>query len=159
LPVEDCPGKKGVMNIDLYEQDFYRWTMSNARLLRQGRFSEIDAENIAEELESMGRRERRALTSRLAVLLAHLIKWELQPSLRSRSWKYTVKEQRRKIAKLLGENPGFKSDLESMVSEAYEDAFFIVLKETELEEEALPSVCPYSFEQAMEDDFWPGEEA
>jgi hypothetical protein len=58
-----------------YDQDFYAWTMHNAQLLREGRFNEIDRTNIAEELESMGKSQKRALNSRLTVLLAHLLKW------------------------------------------------------------------------------------
>lgn len=70
---------------NLYEQDFYAWTMKNAQLLRQGKLTEIDVEHVAEELESMGRSERRELINRLMVLLAHLLKWQLQPSLRGKS--------------------------------------------------------------------------
>ena len=63
----------------IYEQDFYAWLMENAQLLRQGRLAEIDVNNIVEELESMGRRERRELVNRLALLFAHLLKWQYQP--------------------------------------------------------------------------------
>ena len=68
-----------------YEEDFYLWTEEQARLLRSGEFSAIDAANIAEEIESMGRSDRRELKSRLIVLLTHLLKWRYQPEARSRS--------------------------------------------------------------------------
>ena len=144
------------MNIDLYEQDFYRWTMSNARLLRQGRFSEIDAENIAEELESMGRSEKRELVDRLAVLLAHLLKWELQPRRRSRSWEKTILEQRRKIELLLEDSPSLEHEVTGRMERAYKLALKEVAKETGLPPKDLPRPCPYSFEETVDDDFWPG---
>ncbi len=78
-----------------YEEDFYAWALNNADLLRQGRFTEIDVDNIAEELESMGRSERRQLANRLEVLLAHLLKWRYQPARRGNGWRYTISECRR----------------------------------------------------------------
>src|SRR5690348_13781708 len=88
-----------------YEEDFYAWTVEQAHLLRSGDLSAIDIENIAEEIESMGRSDRRAIESRLAVLLTHLLKWQIQERMRSRSWAGTIGEQRRRIAKLLRESP------------------------------------------------------
>jgi len=78
-----------------YESDFYAWVLRNAQLIRQGQFSLIDRENIAEELEGMARTDKRQLASRLAVLLAHLLNWEFQADKRSSSWRGTIKEQRR----------------------------------------------------------------
>jgi len=74
---------------DLYGLDSYEWTVRNAKLLRAGRASEADLEHIAEEIEALGRRERRELLSRLGVLMAHLLKWQVQPERRSRSWALT----------------------------------------------------------------------
>ncbi|MBI3698676.1 MAG: DUF29 family protein, partial [Acidobacteria bacterium] len=67
---------------DLYDLDFFEWTARNAELLREGRFTEADMEHIAEELEDMGKRDRRELESRLELLLEHLLKWQMQPLLR-----------------------------------------------------------------------------
>ncbi|MBF0551328.1 MAG: DUF29 domain-containing protein, partial [Deltaproteobacteria bacterium] len=97
------------MNPESYDRDFYAWTMNNAELIRQGRFSEIDIEHLAEELEGMGRSEKRALISRLAVLLAHLLKWTFHPGLRCTSWKYTIKEQRRRVLALLKDSPSLQT--------------------------------------------------
>ena len=77
-----------------YEQDFYAWAMHNAQLLHAGKLSEIDRIHIAEELESMGNRDKRELTSRLIVLVAHLLKWQFQVKRRSKNWKNTIYEQR-----------------------------------------------------------------
>ena len=108
-----------------YEQDFYAWTFHNASLLREGKFSEIDIENIAEELESMGRRDKRVLESRLSVLLMHLLKWQFQPMRRSNSWKLTIKKQRLSILRLLKESPRLKYNIAEVLEEAYEDGWFL----------------------------------
>ena len=84
-----------------YEQDFYAWTQQQATLLRSGKFSEIDVENVAEELESMGRSDKREIDSRLEVLLVHLLKWQLQEGFRSGSWSGSIREQRSRIEDLL----------------------------------------------------------
>ena len=81
-------------NATLYDTDFYAWANEQAALLRAGRLSEADIENIAEEIESMGRSERSELVNRLTVLLVHLLKWRYQPGLRGRSWRLTIEEQR-----------------------------------------------------------------
>jgi hypothetical protein len=92
----------------LYERDLYAWATRNAALLRAGRWAEVDRMNIAEELESMGRSERRALGSRLAVLLMHWLKWRYQPERRGRSWRATIREQQRQVARLLVDNPSLR---------------------------------------------------
>jgi uncharacterized protein DUF29 len=105
-----------------YEEDFYAWTVEQSRLLRAGDLSAIDVANIAEEIESMGRSDRRAIESRLTVLLTHLLKWQAQPALRSTSWSVTIREQRRQIEKLLRESPSLRPFVAEALSEAYGDA-------------------------------------
>ncbi len=95
-------------NAAAYDEDFYAWTQKQARLLRAGEFSQLDIENVAEELESMGRSDRNEIESRLEVLLMHLLKWQLQIKLRSPSWSGAMREQRRRIVKLLGESPSLR---------------------------------------------------
>ena len=89
----------------LYDQDFYAWANEQAALLRAGKLSEADIEHIAEEVESLGKTEKRELVSRLIVLMVHLLKWRFQPSLRGRSWKLSVDEQRIAIDAHLADNP------------------------------------------------------
>lgn len=143
------------MGTGLYEQDFYAWAKRNSELLRAGRLSEADVDNIAEELDSMGRSEKRALVARLAVLIAHLLKWKYQPALRSNRWKYTIKEQRRRVGKLLEDSSSLKRQIDALFSEAYKDAILLAAKETGLTEEDFPSRCPYTFEVVMDDSHWP----
>lgn len=139
----------------LYDQDLYAWAKDNADLLRQGRFSEADMEHIAEEIETMGRSERRALESRLEILLAHLLKWRHQPERRSRSWRYTIEEQRRKILRLLRDNPSLRPKLPELFADSYLDAILYAARETGLEKDRFPETCPFSQEQTFSDDYWP----
>src|SRR5271155_4858757 len=88
-----------------YDKDFYAWSLHNAALLREGKLSEVDLEHIAEEIEDMGKKDRRELISRLAMLLAHLLKWKFQTERRSNSWKNTIKHQRFKVKDVLSESP------------------------------------------------------
>lgn len=141
---------------EIYHRDFYTWAMQNAQLLRQGRFSEVDVERIAEELESMGRSERRELISRLSVLLAHLLKWMFQPELRSNSWRYTIEEQRGGVMDLLEDSPSLLHELENRLTKAYVNAVLIAARETGIDKTRFPECCPFSLEQILSEDFWPG---
>ncbi len=95
----------------LYDRDYYTWTLEQARALRERRTSDLDWANLAEEVEDLGKSERRELQNRLEVLLAHLLKWQFQPKRRSRSWSATIAVQRVKIRQLLDQNPGLKPSI------------------------------------------------
>lgn len=142
-------------NSGLYEQDFYAWANEQAALLRSGQLSAADIEHIAEEIESMGKTEKRELVSRLAVLLMHLLKWQFQPAGRSVSWQLTIKEQRRKVARHLADNPSLKARLSETMTDAYGDAIIAAARETSLLEEGFPVECPWTFEQIGDATFWP----
>ena len=109
------------MSANLYEQDFYAWANQQAGLLRAGKLSQADIEHIAEEIESMGKTEKRELISRLAVLLAHMLKWRFQPERRTKSWRLTIEEQRRQVIRHMRDNPSLKSRLFEAIEEAYGD--------------------------------------
>src|SRR5471030_3288613 len=105
-----------------YDSDFYGWTQEQAELLRSGNINQLDLDNLLEEIEAMGRSERREFESRLEVLLAHLLKWQFQPIRQSRSWTSTINLQRKKVSRCLKESPSLKHRLEASLSDAYEDA-------------------------------------
>jgi hypothetical protein len=138
-----------------YDQDFYAWTMENAKRLRQGRLAELDVDNIAEELESMGRSERRQLSNRLEVLVAHLLKWRFQPERRGNSWRYTIEEQRRKVRRLLRDSPSLNPRLDDELADAYEDAVLLAARETQRDKGEFPSSCPFTADQLLDDAYWP----
>jgi hypothetical protein len=143
------------MDNSVYDQDFHAWTQEQAALLRAGRYGELDADHLVEELDSMGARERRELTNRLKVLLAHLLKWRYQPKLRGRRWEATVKEQRLSIQDLLDDNPSLRGTLDPQITKAYRLARLLAVKETNLEESHFPEVCPFTLEQVMDEGFYP----
>ena len=103
----------------LYEQDFYAWANEQAALLRAGALTAADIENIAEEIESMGRSEKRELVNRLAVLLLHLLKWRYQPGRRSKSWEQSIREQRIRLISHMADNPSLKARQAEAIAEAY----------------------------------------
>jgi hypothetical protein len=138
-----------------YETDFYTWTQQQAALLKAGRLSEIDVENLIEEVETMGRSERRALESRLSVLLIHMLKWQYQPGRRSNSWKFTIDEQRFSFQKVLKQNPGLKSEIDAILSDAYEYAAMKAAHETGLRSDIFPSACPWTLEQLSDSSYYP----
>src|SRR5580658_5895721 len=109
-------------NRQLYDQDFYAWANEQAQLLRAGRLSEADIEHIAEEIESMGKTEKRDLVSRLTVVLLHLLKWQYQPTLRGKSWRLTLEEQRDELEGHLADNSSLKASLDDLVVVAYRRA-------------------------------------
>ena len=139
-----------------YNQDFFAWTLESAELIRQGRFADLDLQHVAEEIEDMGRSIQRALRHRLTVLLAHLLKWRHQPALRSRSWRYTIIEQRDAIIDLLEENPSLKHGLDEVVAKAYPRAVRDAADETELKAATFPAQCPWLLEQVLDPEYWPG---
>lgn len=138
-----------------HETDFYTWTQEQAALLRAGRLAELDTTNLIEEIEDMGRGERRELEHRLSLLLAHLLKWRYQPERRGNSWRATIGEQRHRSCRLLRRNPGLKAALPESFVDAYEDARFIAMRETGLDDVIFPLPCPWTFEQVLDDGFWP----
>ena len=138
-----------------YDEDFYAWTIEQARLLRSGELSTIDAANLAEEIESMGRSDRRELRSRLVVLVTHLLKWRHQPGARSRSWSATIDEQRLQIEDVLTESPSLRPMVPAMLSEAYAISRARAIAETGLAEEAFPEACPFTPDAVLSRSFLP----
>ena len=142
-------------NASNYEGDFHAWAGEQAALLRERRFAEADIDNIAEEIDALGRSEKRALVSRLAVLLTHLLKWQFQPGHRSASWELTISEQRRALARLLRDNPSLRAALDEAIADAYCDALLAARRETGFTAQTFPSACPYAPGQIAAEDFYP----
>jgi len=143
------------MSSTLYDHDFYAWTNEQAGLLRTGKLSEADLEHIAEEIESMGKSEKRELISRLTVLLLHLLKWEFQPMRRGASWRLSIANTRDALTDHLADNPSLQNVLEASVANAYRRARRDAALETGLSENTFPSSCPWTFDQMLDENFWP----
>jgi Domain of unknown function DUF29 len=141
--------------ITLYEQDFWLWTQTMAEALKSGNFSQLDLENLAEEVESLGRSDRRELQSRLTVLLMHLLKWQFQAEMRSGSWKGTLREQRRRIRAVLKDSPSLQSFLIDSIDDSYDNAREQAADETGLALMIFPVMCPYAIEDILNVEFLP----
>lgn len=142
-------------SVTLHDRDFYAWALQQASLLREGRLSEADISHIAEELESMGASERRELTHRLAVLMAHLLKWQFQPELRGNRWRNTIDVQRYDVKELLEENPTLVAKLNERMERAYSKSLLLAVRETGLSKQMFPLVCPFNIQQLLSEDYWP----
>ena len=143
------------MSNTLYDQDFYAWTNEQARLLRAGKLSEADIEHIAEEIESLGKTEKRELLNRLSILLLHLLKWQVRPERRDVRWQVTIRNQRRALARHLADNPSLKSKVPEAIIDAYGDARGEAYAETGTPEETFPATCPSTFDELTLENFWP----
>jgi ribosomal protein L29 len=140
---------------ELYKTDFHAWTLKAAELLRQGQFDQLNIEELAEELEDLGDKERKEVGNRLVVLLAHLLKWQFQPNHRSSSWRGSIIEQRKQIARQLKFNPSVKPHFAAAIADAYPDAVDVAADETGLSEQAFPAQCPYTQEQILDKTYYP----
>lgn len=138
-----------------YEKDFYSWALHHVQLLREGRFAELDIEHLAEELEDIGKNDRRALENRCLILIAHLLKWEYQPSHRGSSWKRSIDEQRLRIDRLIRKNLSLKPYLSAAVADVYLDAVKLAAQETQIPTNQFPQECLYSIEQMQDEKFYP----
>lgn len=139
----------------LYHTDFYAWTKKQASLLQAEEFENLDLPNLVEELEAMGNSQRNEVTSRLKVLLMHLLKWQFQADHRSRSWRNTINIQRWDIEAILEDNPSLRRELGECVAKAYPRARREAIQETGLFRSPWPDACPWALEQILDETWLP----
>ena len=142
-----------------YDLDFHAWAFAQAEALRRRSANDLDWENIAEEVESLGRQQRSELRKRLVVLLAHLLKWEFQPRRRGRSWTNTIFRQRADLDELLEGNPSLLPARDELFSIAYVRARKEAALTTRLPLETFPESPPFTLAQAIDPDWLPGSDA
>jgi hypothetical protein len=140
---------------DLYEQDYYLWLQDTVKLLQEKKLSEIDVIHLIEEIEDMGRSEKRAVESNLVVVLLHLLKYQYQPQKRSNSWKVSIREHRRRLRKLLQDSPSLQPYFKEVFHECYQDAREQASDETGLSLEMFSIESPFTPEETMNCDYLP----
>lgn len=140
-------------NADLYEQDFFQWTQTTAALIRAGKWQDIDPESVAEELESLGKQDRREVERHLEALLVELLKWWAQPEERCGRWASAIRQQRYDVELILRDSPSLQAYLPACLMEAYPTAREKALEDTKLY--ILPEGCPFTPAQLLNTDFWP----
>ncbi len=141
----------------LYEQDFYAWLMDQANKLRAHSHNEVDWDNLAEEVESVGRSQKREIRSRLQKLIHHLLKWQFQPGRRSESWRITIGEQRTFIPGIVEDSPSLRSFPASIFAKTYLDGRRDAIIETGFQSSVIPIEPPFTLDQALDYRFLPGE--
>ena len=140
---------------DLYEIDFYAWTQEQARLLRERRWSDLDLDNLVDEVASVGSSEKRQIRNRLTKLLAHLLKWKYQPGRRGSSWSSTISDQRRQLGYILEESPSLRNYFVEQVAANYESGRLEAARETGVAFGLFPEECPFTPEQVLDLEFFP----
>jgi hypothetical protein len=139
----------------LYETDFYAWTQQQAKLLRAGRWKDLDLENLIEEIESVGRKENNEIRSRMVVILAHLLKWRYQPGRQGASWRRTLFEQRARLAQIIEDSPGLRDQTRRALDLAYSGATSLAERETGIDVTVFPEKCPFTVEQVLDQEYYP----
>lgn len=137
-----------------YETDFYLWTQQQADLLRQGALSALDVENLIEEIESMGRRDKGSVRSYLLNVTLHLLKWQYQPQRRGMSWRLSIENGRDQIAWQIKDSPSLRPQLADLLVEIYPSARRNASGQTNLPLTTFPEQCPFTVEQ-ITGDWWP----
>ena len=141
--------------MSLYDTDFYEWTKAQAKALAKGDAGALDWENLAEEIESLGKSDRRGLQSALEIVLLHLLKWAHQPERRSVSWENSIDEHRGRVEPILQDSPSLRRQIPALIEGAYPRARRVAARQTRLPLATFPEACPWSLEQVLDDEFWP----
>ncbi len=138
-----------------YATDFNLWTQETAKLLREHRWQDIDLKNLLEEIEDLGKREKRGITSQLIRLLLHLLKWQYQPQRRSDSWLDSIADARLQIELALKDSPSLKAYPLEQLNGSYKRACRSAAKQTGLPLATFPEECPYLLESVLDEDWFP----
>jgi hypothetical protein len=142
-------------NAELYEQDIYAWAQATAALIRAEKWHEVDAASVAEEVESVGASEYRAVSSAIYQVLVHLLKWRYQPRRRSRSWQSSLVEHRNRVPRGLRRSPSLAREIPTMIVEEYPAARRKASVQTGLPLATFPDACPWTPDQILDHDFLP----
>ncbi len=132
-----------------YEADYAAWLEHQVGLLKAGRWSEVDKDNLLDEVESLGRSAFRSFVSAIEIVIAHMLKWDHQPERRSRSWQGSILEHRRRIEDELEDSPSYSARIEEAIAKAYRTAAPRAVRESSLPLETFPTACPYNWDDIM----------
>lgn len=137
------------MNTSQYEADFYKWIYSQAELLKNGQLEKLDITNLVEEIETLGRNDKKSLKNQFIRLLKHLLKKEFQPEkqIDSNSWEFSIRNAKREILYLIKDSPSLKNELIKMFDDVYDDSRYSASGETRLDLEIFPEICPWTIEE------------
>lgn len=143
-----------------YDSDFYAWTQAQAEALRTKDWPALDLDHLAEEIDSLGRSDRRAIAHQLERLLLHLLKWTRQPDQRARrgrSWRGSVRQARNAVVDLIEESPSLRDYPAQRLALAYQRARRQAHEQTDLPLATFPETCPWMLDQVLDEEWWPEE--
>jgi len=148
---------KAVANnlVSQHDLDFYLWTQQTAQVLRSGNFSQIELDDLIEEVEDMGNSQKDALESNLIRVIQHLLKWKYQPEKRSNSWKASITEHSLRLNRAFKKSPSLRRYFDQVLDECYSDARLIISRETGLDLSAFPPQCPFNSEDILDPQYLP----
>lgn len=138
-----------------YDRDFNLWLEQTVYLLKSGQFEALDVENLVDELESMSKRDKREILSRLDVILMHLLKWKYQPSQRNQSWESSIQNNRKEILRIIEDSPSLRNYPETVIDKAYQAACRDAARETQLPSKTFPNNCLFSVNEILDENFFP----
>src|SRR3984893_17197298 len=141
-----------------YDQDFYSLSVEQADRLARSQPRDIDWENVAEEIESLGKSDRRKVASDLRTILEHLIKWRYQPQKRKTGWRSSIREHRDRIDRVIADSPSLRRFPEEALAEAYRKPRSAALDDTRLPKERVPETCPFAIEKVLDPPYGPAAE-
>jgi hypothetical protein len=140
---------------NLYDRDYHAWLKQQAALLRAGRSGELDLFNLAEEIEDLGRSERRAVRSDLTIIIMHLLKYRFQVQRRTNSWRLAIREHRHRLRDAFADSPSLRPYAEQVFNASYQDARVRASDETDLSMKTFPETCPFELEKVLNEDYLP----
>ncbi|MDJ0843413.1 MAG: DUF29 domain-containing protein [Crocosphaera sp.] len=143
------------MQTTLYDKDYCLWLEETVQLLKERRLTELDVNNLIEEISDMGRSEKKAVKSNSRILLMHLLKWKYQPNKRSKSWKSSIIEHRKRIRDSFQDSPSLKVYFADNFDLCYQDAKELAAAETGLSIDKFPNQCPFSQQDTLKSDYFP----
>ncbi len=149
----------------LYEYDSHQWLNETISAIQQRRFSDVDWDNLVEELIDMGKADKNALLSNIKILVAHLLKLTVQsdaPDQMKRSWYNSVDEHRERVQDALASIPSLQTYLPEAIRKSYTGARKLAIKEGKRasygvrkpKESEYPQQCPFSLAQLLDEDFY-----
>ena len=139
---------------EIYDRDFNEWLEITANLLKENKFDQLDLANLIIEIKAMGKNNQRELTSRLIILIMHLLKWKYQPEKKSKSWLSTINEQRLQLELLLEQNPSLKNKIPDIIEKCYAKARKMASQETNLALKNFPQDNPFNLTEILNSDFF-----
>ena len=139
----------------LYQSDFNLWLEKNLTLLKDREFAQLDINNLVEEIEDMGNNRKDALESNLMRVFQHLLKWKYQPQKRSNSWRASITEHALRLNKTFKKSPSLKRYFETVYEECYQDARLVASRETGIDIDIFPEICPFNPNDVLDPNYLP----